>query len=86
MELYKIKWKRSAESDLRAIDPQQIIKILRSVEALAYNPFPVQCRKLRGSERAYRIRVGNYRVIYKVDTKAKTVIIYHVRHRKEAYR
>ena len=86
MDSYEIQWKRSAERDLRNIDPQQIPGIIRSVESLADNPFPAQCRKLRGSERDYRIRVGDYRVIYRVDTKAKVVIIYHVRHRREAYR
>ncbi|MCK4402197.1 MAG: type II toxin-antitoxin system RelE/ParE family toxin, partial [Dehalococcoidia bacterium] len=45
-----------------------------------------QCRKLRGSERDYRIRVGDYRVIYQVDVKTKGVTIYHVRHRGEACR
>ncbi len=38
------------------------------------------------AERVYRIRVGDYRVIYQVDTKTKIVIIYHVRHRREVYR
>ncbi|MEA1999560.1 MAG: type II toxin-antitoxin system RelE/ParE family toxin [Euryarchaeota archaeon] len=38
------------------------------------------------AERDYRIRVGDYRVIYQLDTETKIVIIYHVRHRREAYR
>jgi mRNA interferase RelE/StbE len=79
-------WKGSAERDLRNIDPQQIPRIIQAIEFLADNPFPSQCRKLRGSERDYRIRVGDYMVIYEVDVKAKVVTIYHVRHRREAYR
>jgi len=86
MGSYEIQWKRSAERDLRNIDPPQIPQIVQAVEPLIDNPFPSQCRKLRGSERDYRIRVGDYRVIYQVDIKAKVVTIYHVHHRREAYR
>ncbi|MBA2123438.1 hypothetical protein B9J78_00595 [bacterium Unc6] len=86
MAFYEIQWKRSAERDLRNIDPQQTPRIIKAVESLTDDPFPLQHRKLRGSERDYRIRVGDYRVICQVDTKTKIVIIYHVRHRREAYR
>jgi mRNA interferase RelE/StbE len=86
MDSYEIRWKKSVERDLRSIDPQQVPRIINAVESLVDNPFPPQHRKLRGSERDYRIRVGNYRVIYQVDTETKIVIIYHVRHRREAYR
>ncbi|MCD6506738.1 type II toxin-antitoxin system RelE/ParE family toxin [Candidatus Poribacteria bacterium] len=86
MDSYEIRWKSSAERDLRNIDPQHVPRIIKAVESLVDNPFPSQHRKLRGSEQDYRIRVGNYRVIYQVDTKTKIVTIYHVRHRREAYR
>ena len=86
MGSYEIRWKGSAERDLRNIDPQQILRVIQAIESLVDNPFPSQCRKLRGSERDYRIRVGDYRVVYQVDVKAKVVTIYHVRHRREAYR
>lgn len=86
MDSYGIRWKNSAEHDLRNIDHQQIPRVIKAVEALADTPFPSSARKLRGSERIYRIRVGDYRVIYQVDTELKIVIIYHLRHRKRAYR
>lgn len=86
MGSYDVQWKTSAEKELRSIDRQQIPRVVSAVEALADNPFPSNCRKLRGSERDYRIRVGDYRVIYQVDSKSKLVVIYHVRHRGEGYR
>jgi len=86
MGSYEIRWKRSAERDLRNIDRQQIRRIIKTVESLADTPFPRQCRKLRGSENLYQVRVGDYRAIYHVDTGAKTVTLYFVRHREEAYR
>jgi len=86
MVSYEIRWKSSAERDLRNITRQQIPRIIRAIENLSQNPFPLQSRKLQGSEFDYRIRIGDYRVIYQVDTKTKVITIYHIRHRREAYR
>ena len=41
---------------------------------------------MKGSESGYRLRIGDYRVIYQVDTENKVVVVYHVRHRKDAYK
>jgi mRNA interferase RelE/StbE len=86
MASYEVRWKHSAERELRRLDPQEIPQILQKVESLAEDPFAGGSRKLRGVEQEYRIRVGDYRVIYQVDTKARLVIIFHVRHRRDAYR
>ncbi|MBI5599268.1 MAG: type II toxin-antitoxin system RelE/ParE family toxin [Deltaproteobacteria bacterium] len=86
MASYRIEWKSSAERDLRNIDKQDIPRLIEAVEELANNPFSHQCRKLEGVESSYRIRVGNYRIIYQVDTTKKSVTIFHVRHRKDVYR
>ena len=86
MGSYKILWKKSAEKDLERIEPKHVSRIIEVVESLSVNPFPPDCRKLRGVKQIYRIRVGDYRVIYQVDTKAKIVVIYYVRHRRKAYR
>lgn len=83
---YEVQWKRSAEKELRRLDPQQIPRIIQAVSTLVDDPFPRGFRKLRGAERAYRIRIGDYRVIYQVDVKVNVVTIYHVRHRRKAYR
>ncbi|MCH8023966.1 MAG: type II toxin-antitoxin system RelE/ParE family toxin [Candidatus Marinimicrobia bacterium] len=86
MDSYKIRWRNSAEKDLRNIDPQQVPRIIAAVESLVEYPFPRQSRRLQGSEWDYRVRVGDYRVIYQVDTESKVVMIFHIRHRREAYR
>jgi mRNA interferase RelE/StbE len=82
----RIEWKRSAERDLRRIDHKQIPRIVAAVERLARNPTSVDSRKLVGAERVYRIRVGDYRVIYEYDAARGIVCVFHVRHRREAYR
>lgn len=86
MGLFKIDLKGSFEHDLRKIDRQFIPKILEAIESLLKNPFPVQSRKMQGAESSYRLRVGDYRVIYQVDTEKKMVTVYHARHRKDVYK
>jgi mRNA interferase RelE/StbE len=86
MDCYEVLWKKSAERDLRNIDKHQIPRIIKAVESLSKNPFPSKYRKLRDTERIYRIRIGEYRLIYEVDTDEKVITIYHIRHRKDAYR
>ena len=86
MDSYDIQWKKSAEKDLLNIDHQQIPRLIKSIESLATNPFPTRYRKLQGTNKLFRIRVGDYRVIYQVDTNKDFLTIYYVRHRREAYR
>ena len=86
MESYEIRWRHSAGKDLRNIDPQKVPRIIAAVESLVEHPLPRQCRKLQGSEWDNRVRVGDYRVIYHVDTESKVVMIFHIRRRREAYR
>ena len=86
MGSYRIEWKSSVEKELKAIDRQHIPRILEVVESLAINPFPPQSRKLRDVEKSYRIRVGDYRVVYQVDVEEGMVTIYYIRHRKDIYR
>lgn len=86
MALFEINWKSSSERDLRKIDKQHIPRILDAIESLANNPFPSQSKKLKDSESGFRLRIGDYRIIYQVDSEKKEIIIYHLRHRKDAYR
>lgn len=86
MGLYKIEFKQSAERDIRKIIPTLIPNILRKIETLASNLFPRQSLKLSGVEATYRLKVGDYRVIYEVNSEVKTIIVHYVRHRKEVYR
>ena len=64
MATFQIEWKPSALRELRRIDRQVIPRVIQAVEGLASNPFPTGVRKLRGSAHTYRLRVGEYRVVY----------------------
>jgi mRNA interferase RelE/StbE len=83
---FRVEWKKSTRKDLRKLPPNVVDRVLETVEQLAENPFPVGVEKLAGSEHAYRVRVGDYRVVYEVVTKTKLVEIQRVRHRKDVYR
>ena len=59
---------------------------MKRIGALSDDPFPEQSIKLAGTERLYRIRIGDYRIVYGVDKAARQVIVHYVRHRREVYR
>ncbi|MGK0177212.1 MAG: mRNA interferase RelE/StbE [Lentimonas sp.] len=86
MDSYSIRFLRPAEKDLRRIQKSIIPTILENIEALKENPRPAGCRKLVGSESAYRIRVGDYRVVYTIEDTIRIVEIDRIRHRKDVYR
>ncbi len=82
---FRIEWKKSTRKDLRRLSPATVNRVIEAVEALAENPFPRGVEKLSGSEHAYRIRLGDYRVVYEVVSEQKLVEIQRVRHRKDVY-
>jgi mRNA interferase RelE/StbE len=83
---YKIVLSRSVEHDVRKIGKASLGRILQAVRSLSENPFPKGSKKLKGSESSYRIRIGDYRVLYEVDASERLVSVFHIRHRKDAYR
>jgi mRNA interferase RelE/StbE len=85
MKTYTVKIKKSAKKDLDALDDKMYLKIDRNIQRLINDPFPRGVKKLRGAENRYRIREGKYRILYEVDQKNKTIVIYRVKLRKTAY-
>jgi len=86
MASYKVVFKTSVEKDLRALPKSAVARVFKRIEALTDDPFPRQSLKLAGAEQLYRVRVGDYRVVYSVDQDAKQIIVHYIRHRREAYR
>ncbi|MFL6237458.1 MAG: type II toxin-antitoxin system RelE family toxin [Thermoanaerobaculia bacterium] len=77
---------RSARKEIERLDEPLVSRIFQNIEDLAENPRPAGCRKLIGREDLWRLRVGDYRVVYTIDDSAKSVDIIAVRHRREVYR
>ena len=84
--MYDIFLERRAEGDLKALSAEEFHRIIAAIQALAGRPRPSGCRKITGSKRDWRIRVGTYRVIYEIDDTARAIRIMRVRHRRDAYR
>ena len=86
MASYKVEWKNSAYKELQKLPRPIITRVVAAVLGLSDEPFPHGVKKLVGSEFSYRIRVGDYRVVYEVFQDKLVIEIVRVRHRKDVYR
>jgi len=82
---YTILFARSARNELESLSSKLALRIFSRIERLALNPRPRGCRKLAGGENLWRIRIGEYRVIYAIDDSQRIVDVTVVRHRRDAY-
>lgn len=73
------------EKDLDSITGRDFDALKKEILSLPVNSRPFGCQKLT-NEDGYRIRMGNFRILYRIDDNAKEVIIYKIKHRREAYR
>ena len=79
--------KASAAKELEAIDGAPTRRrIVDAIQTLAADPRPAQCKKLAGRDTAYRLRVGDYRIVYTVSGREVVVEIINIGHRREVYR
>ncbi|HLF05519.1 MAG TPA: type II toxin-antitoxin system RelE/ParE family toxin [Dehalococcoidia bacterium] len=86
MDEYTITFSRSARRELERLDPPELNRIFPRIEALSKAPRPRGCVRLHGEDNLWRIRIGDYRIIYSIYDGERTVDIIAVRHRNEAYR
>ena len=86
MASYQIEIKPSASRELEKLPRQVIPRIVATIKELAENPYPQGVKKLTGFDRTYRIRVGDYRVLYDIYENRLVIEIIRIRHRKDAYR
>jgi mRNA interferase RelE/StbE len=86
MASYKVELSRSAEKDLRRIDRGMLPAIYQAIESLEEEPRPVGVKKLAGADRTFRIRVGDYRIVYEIENDVLVVLVIRVAHRKDVYR
>ena len=86
MASYRIAWKNSAKKELKRLDRTVIPKIIAAAESLAADPHPSGHKKLQGSEHTYRIRIGDYRVVYSIEDQILLIEIIKVGHRKKVYK
>ena len=82
---YSLDIKQSAQKELGALDDTLFTRIDRKILALADNPRPAGCKKLKGYKDQWRIRIGDYRAIYIIEDATRTVTVTHIAHKREVY-
>lgn len=83
---YHLEIKRRAEKEIAGLPPKIRRQVLRKIIGLEEQPRSHDSAMLRGEENAFRVRSGDYRILYHIDEEARKVTVFRVRHRKEAYR
>lgn len=85
MSSYAVELKPSARKELESLPDTVLARVIRKLESLQHEPRPPGCKKLRGYKDSWRIRIGDWRVVYIVDDTAKLVSVTRVAHRREVY-
>jgi mRNA interferase RelE/StbE len=83
---YRVELRPAALRDLKSLPREVLDRVSEKIDSLPENPRPPGVEKLSGSEDSYRVRVGDYRILYRIVDEALLVLVVAVRHRKEAYR
>ena len=86
MQEYKVLFKASADRALKKLPREAQRRIVGEVAMLAHDPRPAGTVKLAGDDNLWRIRIGNYRVVYEIHDDRLVVLVLRVAHRKDVYR
>jgi len=86
MASYKLVITKSAQKDIRKLPKPEINRIDKKIKSLRIIPRPFGCEKLKGSKSSYRIRVGDYRIIYTIYDKKLIISVIKVGHRRDIYK
>lgn len=86
MPAYQVLLSKAARKQLNILSPFTHNKIIKEIVALAVTPRPPGCKKLKGQQNAWRIRVGDYRIIYEIEDKKFRILVVATGHRKDIYK
>lgn len=86
MSSYSIEFSKPALKQLSKLPQKMRQKVADEIGSLADDPRPADCKKLSGEDDLYRIRTGDYRVIYRIQDDVLLVLVIRIGHRKEVYR
>ena len=85
MSSYRVAFTASAEKELHRLPAKLVARMMPRIEGLGAVPRPAGCKKLKAGDKQWRIRVGDYRIVYEIDDSARTVDITRIAHRREVY-
>jgi mRNA interferase RelE/StbE len=83
--VYTVTVNRPAQKEIKSLDATVRLRVIKEIRSLSGDPRPQGCRKLVGSKARWRVRVGDYRIIYIIDDVRQLVEVAAVRHRSKAY-
>jgi mRNA interferase RelE/StbE len=83
--MYQVEFTTTAQKDILSFRYEIQERLESAIENLEIQPRPSGCKKLKGRNNTWRVRVGDYRILYGINDSLKIVIIYRIRHRKEVY-
>ena len=83
---YTIQVKASAKKELAALPADVKLAVTKKIDAFADDPRPNGCEKLKGAEHTYRVRAGDYRIVYEIHKIVVSVTVIRIGHRREVYR
>lgn len=86
MEKYDVKLSSTAFKALKSMPNRDLQRAIKMIKSLEIDPFPHGSIKLSGLDKVYRVRFGDYRIIYEVDNNVLTVLVLKIGHRKDIYR
>ncbi len=85
MANYKIEIKKSAAKEIAKLPKTHLKHVIDKIHLLSIDPRPDGCKKLSGDDK-YRMRAGDYRILYTIEDDRLIIYVVRVRHRKDAYR
>ena len=83
---YSVEVKPSARKELEALPDSVLTRVVGKIESLGHAPRPTGCKKLKGYRDQWRVRVGDWRVVYIIDDAAKLISVTRIAHRREVYK
>ena len=83
---YKVLFQPSAVRELGKLARDAQVRVMARIESLAKEPRPAGVKKLEGMKELYRLRVGDYRVVYRIQDERLVVLVVRIAHRRDAYR
>ena len=86
MARYEIEISRTAEKQLRRLPRADQVRVVRTIRVLADDPLPRGARKLSGYDDVFRVRTGQYRILYSVSERKLVIVVLKVGHRRVVYR
>ncbi|MDP8238606.1 MAG: type II toxin-antitoxin system RelE/ParE family toxin [Candidatus Hatepunaea meridiana] len=84
--IYRIILLRPASKTLHKLHPDQVQRIVKRIDELGENPRPTGCRKIQTEKNRYRIRIGNYRVLYRINNEKREITVHRIALRNKVYK